>query len=56
LFPDKKIYVRAAQRGFEILDAHWDLPLRTVEIWRRSSSRLKVVGHWSFVLWSTTND
>jgi hypothetical protein len=32
LFPDKEIYVHAAQRGFEILDAHRDLPLRTVDL------------------------
>ncbi len=32
LFPNKEIYVREAQRRFEILDAHWDLPVRTVDL------------------------
>ncbi|HXP16847.1 MAG TPA: hypothetical protein VN868_07070 [Terriglobales bacterium] len=32
LFPDQPAYEREEQRRFEILDAHWDLPLRTMEL------------------------
>jgi hypothetical protein len=32
LFPDKETYVREEQRRFEILDAHWDLPVKTVDL------------------------
>jgi len=28
LFPDQETYTREEQRRFEILDAHWDLPIR----------------------------
>ena len=30
LFPDQDTYTRDEQRRFEILDAHWDLPIKTV--------------------------
>lgn len=32
LFPDQDTYRREEQRRFEILDAHWDLPVRTVDL------------------------
>jgi hypothetical protein len=32
LFPDQDAYAREEQRRFEILDAHWDLPVKTVDI------------------------
>jgi hypothetical protein len=32
LFPDKETYDREEQQRFEILDAHWDLPVKTVDL------------------------
>lgn len=32
LWPDQETYNREEQRRFEILDAHWDLPVKTVEL------------------------
>lgn len=32
LFPDQETYAREEQRRFEILDAHWDLPIRPVDL------------------------
>jgi len=32
LWPDQEAYAREEQRRFEILDAHWDLPIRTVDL------------------------
>ena len=32
LFPDQETYAREEQRRFEILDAHWDLPIKTVDV------------------------
>jgi hypothetical protein len=32
LFPDQDAYAREEQRRFEILDAHWDLPVKPVEM------------------------
>jgi hypothetical protein len=32
LWPDQDAYAREEQRRFEILDAHWDLPVKTVEL------------------------
>jgi hypothetical protein len=32
LFPDKETYVHEEQRRFEILDAHWDLPVKIVDL------------------------
>jgi hypothetical protein len=32
LFPDQETYAREEQRRFEILDAHWDLPVKTVDV------------------------
>jgi len=32
LFPDQDTYKREEQRRFEILDAHWDLPVKDVEL------------------------
>ncbi len=32
LWPDQETYEREEQRRFEILDAHWDLPVKTVEM------------------------
>jgi len=32
LFPDQETYAREEQRRFEILDAHWDLPVKTVDL------------------------
>ena len=32
LFPDQATYQKEEQRRFAILDAHWDLPIKTVEL------------------------
>jgi hypothetical protein len=32
LFPDQDTFKREEQRRFEILDAHWDLPIKDVEL------------------------
>ncbi|MGD0761560.1 MAG: hypothetical protein ABR921_21895 [Candidatus Sulfotelmatobacter sp.] len=32
LWPDQDTYAREEQRRFEILDAHWDLPVKVVEL------------------------
>jgi hypothetical protein len=32
LFPDQEIYKKEEQRRFEILDAHWDLPIKDVDL------------------------
>ena len=32
LFPDQTTYEREEQRRFEILDAHWDLPVRATDL------------------------
>jgi hypothetical protein len=32
LWPDQETYLREEQRRFEILDAHWDLPVKPMDI------------------------
>jgi hypothetical protein len=32
LFPDQETYKREEQRRFEILDAHWDLPIKDLDL------------------------
>ncbi len=32
LYPDQETYKKEEQRRFEILDAHWDLPIKDVDI------------------------
>ena len=32
LWPDQAVYEREEQRRFEILDAHWDLPIKDVDL------------------------
>ena len=32
LWPDQPAYEREEQRRFEILDAHWDLPVKTLDL------------------------
>jgi hypothetical protein len=32
LFPDKETYEREEQQRFEILAAHWDLPIKTLDL------------------------
>jgi hypothetical protein len=32
MWPDQVTYAKEEQRRFEILDAHWDLPIKTVEL------------------------
>jgi hypothetical protein len=32
LFPDQETYKKEEQRRFEILEAHWDLPLKDVDL------------------------
>ena len=32
LFPDQETYAKEEQGRFEILDAHWDLPVKSVEL------------------------
>jgi hypothetical protein len=35
LFPDQETYKKEEQRRFEILDAHWDVPIKDVELQAR---------------------
>jgi hypothetical protein len=32
MYPDQETFQREEQRRFEILDAHWDLPMKTVDL------------------------
>jgi hypothetical protein len=32
LYPDQESYKKEEQRRFEILDAHWDLPIKDVTL------------------------
>jgi hypothetical protein len=32
LYPDQEIYKKEEQRRFEILDAHWDLPVKDLDL------------------------
>ena len=32
LYPDQELYKKEEQRRFEILDAHWDLPIKSVDL------------------------
>jgi hypothetical protein len=32
LFPDQETFQREEQRRFEILDSHWDLPIKTMDL------------------------
>jgi len=32
LYPDQETYKREEQRRFEILDAHWDLPIKDIDL------------------------
>jgi hypothetical protein len=32
LYPDQDTYAREEQQRFEILDAHWDLPVKIVDL------------------------
>ncbi len=32
LYPDQETYKKEEQRRFEILDAHWDLPVKDVDL------------------------
>ena len=32
LYPDQETYKKEEQRRFEILDAHWDLPIKEVDL------------------------
>jgi len=32
MYPDQDVFQREEQRRFEILDAHWDLPVKTVDL------------------------
>lgn len=35
LYPDQESYKKEEQRRFEILDAHWDLPIKDMELEKR---------------------
>jgi hypothetical protein len=35
LYPDQETYKKEEQRRFEILDAHWDLPIKDVDLGER---------------------
>jgi hypothetical protein len=35
LYPDQETFKKEEQRRFEILDAHWDLPIRDVQLDKR---------------------
>jgi hypothetical protein len=32
LFPDQETYAKEEQKRFEILDSHWDLPVKTMDL------------------------
>jgi hypothetical protein len=32
LYPDQETFTKEEQRRFEVLEAHWDLPIRTVDV------------------------
>ena len=32
LFPDQETYAKEEQRRFEILDSHWDLPVKAMDL------------------------
>ena len=32
LYPDQDAYAREEQRRFEILEAHWDLPIKMMDL------------------------
>jgi len=32
LYPDQETYKREEQRRFEILDAHWDIPIKPLDL------------------------
>jgi len=32
LYPDQETYKKEEQRRFEVLDAHWDLPIKDVDL------------------------
>jgi hypothetical protein len=32
MYPDQDTFQREEQRRFEILDAHWDLPVKNLEL------------------------
>jgi hypothetical protein len=32
LWPDQATYLKEEERRFEILDAHWDLPIKTIDL------------------------
>ena len=32
LWPDQATYLKEEQRRFEILDAHWDLPIKIMDL------------------------
>ncbi len=32
LYPDQETYKREEQRRFEILDSHWDLPIKPLDL------------------------
>ncbi len=32
LFPDQELFKREEQRRFELLDAHWDVPLKEIDM------------------------
>ena len=35
LYPDQEAFKKEEQRRFEILDAHWDLPIKDVQLDKR---------------------
>jgi hypothetical protein len=39
LYPDQERYRKEEQRRFEILDAHWDVPLNDVDMETRKPAR-----------------
>jgi hypothetical protein len=38
MYPDQATYKKEEQRRFEILEAHWDLPLKDVELNAQSNA------------------
>ncbi len=40
LFPDQETFTKEEQRRFEILDGHWDVPVKGVELDSKSGDRL----------------
>src|SRR4029077_13571113 len=60
LFPDKAKYEREEKRRFEILAAHWDVPLNVIDLDKRGEGKYLRPGRRGMTLdelgWRATHD